>query len=563
MIKKIKIMNKKILIASALFFMMITGCKKYLDINSDPSSPQTPDLASLMQPVLSFTGKMMSVDIITAGQLTQNWNHQTANENFDQHGGNTPAQSIGLWRSFFAQQGVNINLIIADGTNQKRWDYVGAAVALRAWGLQMTTDFFGEMPYKQAWEENRVIFTYDSQEEVYGAIDSLCIAALDYLNRTDGTNNQNSFARGDRVYNGDVLKWIKFVYGIRARNWQRLTNKPTYNADSVIAFIDKSFSSAADNFLVSHTATRNDDSNPLGAARDNVVVRKQGQYIVQLLDGFNFTGSTLTANRDPRIKGMLTVSPDTTAITANMPTLNGGYRFLAPSAGDPNILALPVNNLQGIPTNPLFRQRPTTPYIDSAVTNPALNNFTASVGKYVFRNNALYPVMAYHELQFIKAEAQLRKGLNMEAVTTYRAAIGAHFSFVNFFNTSANPGIPSITALQQSTYLASTAVIQPGGIINLTNIMLQKYIGDYGWNLLETWCDIRRYHYFDIDPQTGIQVYRQFVIPFYSANNQGAKPQYRYRPTGVSENDWNLSELRRIGALNVDYHTYEMWFSKP
>jgi hypothetical protein len=557
-------MNKKIIIAFLMFFVVTTGCKKYLDINSDPSSPQTPDLASLMQPVISFTGKMMSVDIITAGQLTQNWGHQTANENFDVHGGNTPAQSIALWRSFFAQQGVNINLIIADGTNQKRWDYVGAAIALRAWGLQMTTDFFGEMPYKQAWEENRVTFTYDSQEEVYKAIDSLCISSLSYLNRIDGNNNAASFARGDRVYSGDINKWIKFVYGLRARNWQRLSNKPTYNADSVIAFVDKSFASAADNFLVSHTATRNDDSNPLGAARDNVSVRKQGRFIVQLLDGFNFYGNTtVLANRDPRIRGMLTASPDTSAITTNMPTLNGGYRFLAPSAGDPNTAALPNNNLQGIPTNPLFRQRVTTPYVDSAVTNPALNNFTASVGKYVFRNNALYPVMAYHELQFIKAEAQFRKGLNTQAITTYRGAISTHCDFVNFFNTSANPGIAAITPAQITAYLASPAVIQPGGNLNLTNIMLQKYIGDYGWNLLECWCDVRRYHYFDLDPLTGIQVYRQFVIPVYSAANGGAKPQYRYRPTGVSENDWNLNELRRIGALNVDYHTYEMWFSKP
>src|SRR6185503_12863749 len=266
-----------------------------------------------------------------------------------------------------------------------------------------------------AWEENRVTFTYDSQEEIYAAIDSLCISALGYLSRADGNVNQTSFARGDRVYNGDITKWTKFVYGLRARNWHRLTNKPIYNPDSVIYFIDKSFASASDNFLVSHTATRNDDSNPVGPARDNIVVRKQGRFIVQLMDGTNFFGNTNPASRDPRLRGMLTVSPDTSTVTTNMPALNGGYRFIAPSAGDPNTAALPNNNLQGIPTNPLFRQRPTTPYVDSAVTNPALNNFTASLGKYVFRNNALYPVMAYHELQFIKAEAQLRKGLNAQA----------------------------------------------------------------------------------------------------------------------------------------------------
>lgn len=555
---------KNIILAVFLVTGLTFGsCRKYLDINSDPSSPQTPDLASLMQPVISFMPKMMSVDIITSGQLIQNWNHITTSEGFDIHGGNTPAQSIALWRSFYAQQGMNINLIIADGTKQERWDYVGAAVAIRAWGLQMTTDFFGEMPYKQAWEENRVTFKYDSQETIYEAIDSLCLAALSYLQRTDGYINANSFARGDRAYNGDINKWIKFVYGLRARNWHRLSNKPTYNPDSVISFIDKSFASAADNLLVSHTATRNDDTNPLGAPRDNVSVRRQGRFIVQLLDGTNFFGNTNPASRDPRIKGMLAVSNDTATVTANYPSLNGGYRFLAPNVGDPNSAAAANNNAQGIPTNPLYRQRVSCPYTDSAILNPALNSFGSSVGKFVFRGNSLYPVMAYHELQFIKAEALFRKGLMAEAITAYRNAISAHFDFVNFFNTNSNPGIPAHTSTQRDAYMASAAVIQPGGNLNLTNIMLQKYIGDYGWNLLECWSDIRRYHYFDLDPITLVQVYRGFIIPAYSSANQGPKPMYRYRPTGVSENDWNLDELRRIGALNVDYHTYEMWFSKP
>ena len=103
--------------------------------------------------------------------------------------------------------------------------------------------------------------------------------------------------------------------------------------------------------------------------------------------------------------------------------------------------------------------------------------------------------------------------------------------------------------------------------LTLTDIMLQKYIGDFGWNLIESWSDMRRYHYFDFDPATQQQVYRNYIIgntvPTYSSNNQGPKPAYRYRPTNFSEFDWNFEELRKLGATNIDYHTYEMWFSKP
>jgi hypothetical protein len=284
---------------------------------------------------------------------------------------------------------------------------------------------------------------------------------------------------------------------------------------------------------------------------------------VQLLDGTTLADSSTPASRDPRIRGMLSVSPDTSTITANMPVRNGGYRFLIPTSGDPNLAALPVNNAQGIPTNPLFRQRASTLYGDSAIVNPANANFSASIGKYIFRNNAPMPIMAYHELQFIKAEAAFRKGLNSTAHSAYLNGITAHFDFINTFNLGSNPTVQAISPQQRDAYLTGRAVKQTPAALTMTDIMLQKYIGDWAWNLIESWADMRRFHYFDVDEATLFPVYRNYSIPVIASINQGLRPAYRYRPTNFSEFDWNLEELRILGALNLDYHTYEMWFSKP
>jgi hypothetical protein len=45
-------------------------------------------------------------------------------------------------------------------------------------------------------------------------------------------------------------------------------------------------------------------------------------------------------------------------------------------------------------------------------------------------------------------------------------------------------------------------------------------------------------------------------------NNNG-KLVYRARPRYNSEYLYNIPELTRIGALALDYHTVEQWFSKP
>ena len=93
--------------------------------------------------------------------------------------------------------------------------------------------------------------------------------------------------------------------------------------------------------------------------------------------------------------------------------------------------------------------------------------------------------------------------------------------------------------------------------------MLQKYIAMYIWGALETWVDMRRFHY--TDPFEGNQVYTGFLKPTGGdlfPDNAG-NPVYRVRPRFNSEYVWNILELERIGATKNDYHTLETWFSKP
>ena len=142
----------------------------------------------------------------------------------------------------------------------------------------------------------------------------------------------------------------------------------------------------------------------MGPARDNFSVRRQSRFIVQLMDGTILRGNSNGASRDPRIRGMLSVSPDTSFISPTMTALNGGYRFLLPSVG----------YSLGSVGSTTFRRGPATVWGDSAIANPAIANFAdRTVGKYLFRNNAPLPVMTYHELQFIKAEAALLKELHL------------------------------------------------------------------------------------------------------------------------------------------------------
>ena len=51
------------IIAVLLVAIAIGGCKKYLDINNDPGSPQTPSLAALLPPVTAVMSRTMVLEI--------------------------------------------------------------------------------------------------------------------------------------------------------------------------------------------------------------------------------------------------------------------------------------------------------------------------------------------------------------------------------------------------------------------------------------------------------------------------------------------------------------------
>jgi len=126
------------------------------------------------------------------------------------------------------------------------------------------------------------------------------------------------------------------------------------------------------------------------------------------------------------------------------------------------------------------------------------------------------------------------------------------------------PAVFAITPASKTTYM--NAVI-PGIAANLTlsQIMLQKYIALYGWGVQQTWTDMRKYHYVDLDPSTGNQVYAGFTPPSGGnliATNNG-KLVYRCRPRYNSEYLYNIPELTRLGALALDYNTVQPWFTLP
>jgi hypothetical protein len=161
------------------------------------------------------------------------------------------------------------------------------------------------------------------------------------------------------------------------------------------------------------------------------------------------------------------------------------------------------------------------------------------------------------------AEAYLRKGDRSSARTAYADGISLNIDHLNADYSAGVPVPRLITAAAKNAFLANPVVVPAAASLSLSHIMLQKYIALYGFGMHETWVDMRRFHYTDLDATTGSQVYADLVMPTgidLFINNSG-KFTYRARPRFNSEYLYNIAELTRLGAIALDYHTKEQWFS--
>lgn len=505
-----KILKYTLVGAAAL---SIASCKDFLDINNDPSVPQKVSASTLFAPIYSQMVRGETFDTRYFGLYTQMFAVNSAGDTWERHGYLSGSDAAGeKWRSHYWSIGKNIDLIIDEGKTENSYDLVGAAKAIRAWSWQSSTDVYNEMILTQAWEPNRYVFDFDSQEKVYAEVVRLSNEALADLDKGGAR-----LKVGDIVYGGNVAQWKKFVYANLARNANHLSNKSIYKPDDVIRFCDSAITSNADNFKVPHTGTSSADGNFFGPLRSNLGNYRASSTIVKLLDG-----TTFGTVRDPRLPIMIAPCPD---------SVFRGLQVLTTDANNTTGNTKRIPNVWGA-----------APGSTSAALAP--NSGFAANGRWIFKDAEPHYIITAAEIQFIKAEAAFRKGDKTMAVAAYRNGISLHMDFCG------------VSAANKATYLASAAV-KTDATLTLADIMQQKYIALWGHGALEAWVDMRRFKY-------DTQVFTTFVpltsIQYFPDNN--GKLAYRARPRYNSEYVWNREALNTFGGNNADYHTYEPWFVK-
>lgn len=244
-------MKKTVIIPILASLFGMVGCSDFLDINTNPNSPTDVSTALLLGPIeVQLAG---DPGFINANHLMQNialnqvapnvGTYQFTNTSF-----NNP------WQTLYVNCINNIRIMhdkaIADGNTK----YAGIAKILEAYSLAYLTDGYGEVPYSEAFQGIDVQFpAYDSQESIYNAIQSLLDEGIAYIAQDQGVSPGND----DFYYRGDMPKWRKLAYTLKARYYMRLTKVygASAQANLVLTALQNAMTSNADDMSFSYPGT--------------------------------------------------------------------------------------------------------------------------------------------------------------------------------------------------------------------------------------------------------------------------------------------------------------------
>lgn len=326
------------------------------------------------------------------------------------------------------------------GEEAGNYQALGIAQILKAYNLAILTDLFGDVPYFEALEPlKNPQAKIDKQEDIYKEVFRLLDEAIVNLAKE---SKYASIGKQDLIYtSGDPESWTKAAYGLKARYLMRLSAKnPDYQG--VIDNVNKSFATSLEDF----------NYKVLGVDYPFFTVYKDRLSLFSSKTYYDL---------------MQSLDPDDPRLT--------DY-FIKVGKENPQVVL--VDHSARVTQS----QSAYSPSGLSWGNNSDLRN----------ASNAVY-LMSYHELLFLKAEAQARLG-DPQANATLQAAVDAgyinkkqKFTYVRY-TPSTDPNIPDpVNGYNRNL---------PGNLTGealLKRIAQEKYLSAFEVESIEMYNDIRRW----------------------------------------------------------------------
>ncbi len=480
-------MKKTHFIAACVFAissLTISCTKDFKEINTDPNRIDQISPGTLLNPIIyemasfnmnradAITFDLMQVSLpfpsVTGGLHRYDVTENTGNS---------------TWNTYYKWI-TNVKEMYAASVKAQDPNYQAIAMTLNAWIYANLTDVFGDVPMDEASRGDEGVFQpkFNKQEEIYPRL----LRDLDSANKLFVTNRQMIYGT-DILFANNVTKWKKFCNSLHMRLLLRLSRKAEVDSYTKLkAMIDNPavypvFTSNAEAAVLNLTGITPLIS-PWGRPVDFTTFRAAGKFFLDSLNAMN----------DPRRPKFASEARDkTTNASIGYVGIPSGY-----SGSENQFNYLPSNLQQALVTAPM-----------------------------------IVPILPYAEVEFIKAETELKVGSDDKAKAAYEKGVKA--------------AMEQWGVVVPTDYFANTYAAYNG---TLERIMLQKYYAlffvDY-----QQWFEYRRTGFPQLPKNDGM------------LNNKEVPSRLPYPIAVRTNNPTNYQEaVKWMGADDINT---KVWWQRP
>ncbi|MDF3079347.1 MAG: SusD/RagB family nutrient-binding outer rane lipoprotein [Sphingobacteriaceae bacterium] len=241
----------KYILLGCIAMAAFTSCKKWLDVNVDQDNPNNQSV--LIENRLPWIEHfyMYSAGVTNyraACQAGVYYSLAAAQNTFSTTWQCSNSNSTTPYQTWFVATSSNVVDMYNTAKKQGAYHYMAAANVFHALGYMQMLDLYGEMPYTEAGTGNPSPKPDNGKTIYYGCMSKLN-EAISLFSKTQQAGAP-ALAAGDMINKGNVDKWIKLCWGLKARYMLKLSKKADlYNADSILYCLSKGPQSNADNVV--------------------------------------------------------------------------------------------------------------------------------------------------------------------------------------------------------------------------------------------------------------------------------------------------------------------------
>ena len=316
--KKYYINSFTALVMSALVF---SSCEKFLDVNKNLNSPTAVPVSLILSN--AEVGLARNVALGTGlGGVTSVYTHQTIGRvGADRYGAGAAGWG-GLYSSI-----KDFDVIIKQGTAEKRFVYVGVAKILKAYAFSVLVDVYGDCPFSEfnKFEQGIKQPKFDKGVDIYPQLIKLIDEGIADMQNT--APNASKPANDDYIYKGNTTNWIKAANTLKLKLYTqvRLVQDVKAQVAALLASPTTLINSQAESFMLPYGPYgTTDDRHP--AYGDYNATQRGSQlfspWLYEIMKGRN--PNIFTNISDPRIPYYIYNQKSATGTPENCPDYRDG-----------------------------------------------------------------------------------------------------------------------------------------------------------------------------------------------------------------------------------------------